>query len=395
MRAEQEFFIQALADHLNKKATVIPGSLNWQALGIISRTQQLNGIIYCQCKNSIAQSDLPAEVKSFWRTGYLYNSFLYSKRLVLLSQIETEFQKENIAYVIVKGPEVAMFYPVPAQRTMGDLDILVHEEDKQKACEVLAKLGFFMLTQKSDEWHGFKKELVIELHHRLIYNHSIESEIIQAWGDRVWEHVTVQNNKAQRKLDLTYHLVYILLHLRKHLLENGVAFRQFMDVAVLAAQPEIDWKQAELWLKELRLIKFAQTCFAFCERWFNVHVPIGRIELEEEFYNTFTEKIFAGGIFGVNDKERKENAVFNRMHYTNSSGSGLAAFLKHAFLPYEELRSRTYCTFLNGRPYLLPVAWCWRLIYKVRTGTLIPLLKGAYGRKTVKKKEDMLTKWGL
>lgn len=395
MLKEKDFLIQVLADYLNKKVTAVPDDLDWNVLEKISLDQELSGIIYHQCKKSIIRSDLPEEAKTNWRQGYLYNSFLYVTRLALLRKIDKEFQKENIAYVIFKGTEVASFYPVPAQRTMGDLDLLVHPEDKQRAFEALTRLGFKMKLKTSDEWITEKNEMIIELHHKLIYAHSIEWEIIQTWGNRVWDYAADQKNIIQRKLDLTYHLVYLLLHLRKHLLENGVAFRQFMDVAVLASQPGINWKQAESWLKELDLTKFSQTCFAFCERWFGVTIQTGKIKLQEDFYNGFTEKIFAGGMFGLNDQDNKDNAIYIKMHYAKSTGSGVNAFLNHAFLPYKEMCDLPYCSFLSGRPYLLPVAWCWRLVYKVYKGNLIPFLKGAYDSDTIKKKEDMFAKWGL
>jgi hypothetical protein len=393
MQKEKDFLIQVLADHLNKRATVVPDNLNWHVLEKISREQKLSGILYHQCKSSIVRSDLPKEAKINWRQGYLYNSFLYVTRLALLRRIEKEFQKENIAYAVFKGIEVAAFYPVPAHRTMGDLDLLVHPEDKQRAFEALTRLGFTMKLQTSDEWITEKNEMIIELHHKLIYAHSIEWEIIQTWGNRVWDYTAEQKNIIQRKLDLTYHLVYLLLHLRKHLLENGVAFRQFMDVAVIASQPGVNWKQAENWLKELELTKFSQTCFAFCERWFGTTIQIGKIELKEDFYNDYTEKIFVGGMFGSNDPDIKDNTIFNKMHYDNSSDSGTSIFLRHALLPYKKMCDLPYCSFLKGKPYLLPVAWCWRFVYKM--GNLMPLLKGAYDKETIKKKEDMLSNWGL
>ena len=395
MKKEKEFLIQVLADHLNKRATSVPDNLDWQVLENTGQDQKLGGIIYHQCKNSISRSDLSVEVKTKWRLGYVYNSFLYTKRLALLNQIDAEFRQKIIPYLIFKGTEAATFYPAPAQRTMGDLDLLVHPGDKQRACEALVRMGFKIVFQSPDEWIVAKNEIVIELHHRLIYAHNVELEALQAWGDKAWDYTLAQKDKIQCKLDLTYHLVYILLHLRKHLLEQGVGFRQFMDVAVLSSQPDIDWQQAEAWFKELNLEKFSQTCFAFCKRWFNVQIPICRLELDEEFYNSFTEKVFAGGVFGANDNENKENTIFNKMHYKKTSGSGISVFLQHAFLPYEEMRALPYCYFVNGRPYLLPVAWCWRFIYKIGTGSLLPLLKGAYSKETIKKKEEMLSKWGL
>ena len=393
MQAETIFFLQVLADYLNGRLTKVPENLDWDVLAVIGQKQQLTGVLYHQCKNSITQSDLPTEVKKNWKMGFIYNSFLYSKRLAVLKQVDTAFQQEGIPYAIFKGTEVAQFYPVPSQRTMGDTDILVHEEDKQRACEILARLGFELDTSSPIEWFASKGDIQIELHHRLIYAKSVELEVIQTWGDKAWDHTILQEDTVRGKFDLTYHFVYVLLHLRKHMIEEGVGFRQFMDAAVLASQPGINWDQEELWFKELDLVKFSQVCFTFCQRWFDIQIPAGKVELTEEFYNESTERIFAGGGFGAHDNDYKENAVFNEVYFTKTSRT--KGFLGWAFLPYNEMRGRSYCKFLNGRPYLLPVAWCWRFIYRVYTGNLVPLLKGAFGSETIKKKEGRLSEWGL
>ena len=397
MQKEKTFFLQVLADYLDKRKTKVPEGLDWRVLDIIGQTQQLTGILYHQCRNDAVFSELPAEISTHWKHTYLYNFHLYTKRLKLLKQIGEEFQKENVPYLIFKGTEVATFYPVPAQRTMYDSDLLVHEEDKQKAGNVLTRLGFTLDTSLPVEWFASKDGMEIELHHRLIYDyHSVEVKTLQNWGDRVWDYTVVQRDRVQHKIDLTYHLVFVLLHLRKHFLMEGVGFRHFMDVAVLASQPEVNWRQALLWLKELKLEKFSQVCFAFCKRWFGVSIPIAEAELREDFYNDTTERVFSGG-FGVLAEESKENKVFNESRFNKTSGTYavLKTILKRAFLPYSVMRDISYCKFLDGRPYLLPVAWLWRFLYIVCTGGLIPYFKGAYSRDTIKKKEERLSNWGL
>ena len=235
--------------------------------------------------------------------------------------------------------------------------------------------------------------MTIELHHRLIYGYNMELEAIQAWGDKVWEYTFFQKDTVQGKLDLTYHFIYVLLHLRKHMIGEGVGFRQFMDVAVLALQPGINWEQAKFWLNELHLVKFSQICFAFCQRWFDIQIPTDKLELKEDLYNESTERILAGGVFGANNKEYTENAIFNEVRFAKSTS--IKALCCRFFLPYNEMCRIPYCKFLGGRPYLLPVAWCWRLMYRIYTGNLIPLLKGAFDNETIRKKEERLSRWGL
>ena len=84
--------------------------------------------------------------------------------------------------------------------------------------------------------------------------------------------------------------------------------------------------------------------------------------------------MLAGGVFGLIDKKTTENVVFNEMRFAKSSS--VYGILKYAFLPYERMRPLPYCKFLDGRPWLLPVAWGWRFLYRI--GKVVPLLKGAY-----------------
>ena len=393
MQKEKEFFLQILADYLNDRVTGAQENLDWSVLESIGEAQNLTGVIYHQCKNMIAQSDLPPLVKKKWKMGFVYNSFLYSKRLALLKQVDAAFQKENIPYFIFKGTELAKLYPAPAQRTMGDSDLFVHEEDMQRACEALGRLGFVVEDNSSFGCHVSKDKTIIDLQSRLVNVYSTELDDILAWENKVWEYTVLKNGKAQGQLDPTYHLVYVILHLRKHMIIKGVGFRQFMDAAVLASQPEINWKQAELWLKELHLVKFSQICFAFCRRWFDIKIPAGKLELSDDFYNEFTETMLAGGVFGGNDEKFTGNAVFNEAYFVKSSR--IKAFLRQTFLPYKEMCLRPYCKFLNGRPYLLPVAWCLRLVYGIYAGHLVPLIKGAFDNETIKEKKERLSKWGL
>ena len=391
MQKEKAFFLQVLADYMNTRTTHVPENISWTIMEEIGQAQQLAGIVYHQCKNSIMQSDLPDAEKNKWKLRYVYNSFLYSKRLALLKQINDEFQKENIPYLIFKGTEAAKFYPIPALRTMSDSDILVHAEDKQRTSKALSRIGFEMNTNLTNEWTGSKNELEIELHHRLIYDKTGEFKHLQAWGDMVWSYAVNKSNEVQYKLDVTYHLIYIMLHLRKHLLHTGAGFRQFMDVAALAMHPEINWQQAEIWLKELKLEKFANVCFAFCQRWFSINIPSTAVEMDEAFYEDATETIFTGGVFGLNNKDHEENRLFNEERLGESKG--IFFVLNRAFLPYQKMRNIPYCQFLDGRPYLLPIAWCWRFIYVILNGRLTPFLKVVYGDET--QNRNRFSNWGL
>lgn len=146
-------------------------------------------------------------------------------------------------YFVIKGPEIAEYYPVPALRTMGDVDIVV--KDRSVAHEVMIKQGFTNITKLSDrEWQYYKMNMEFELHDRLVYKELINMDLQEVFFNDFWKYV--ENNK----IDLNFHFVFLIYHLKKHFMNSGVGFRQFVDLAVLIKNAELNWDWIEITLKK-------------------------------------------------------------------------------------------------------------------------------------------------
>ena len=146
---------------------------------------------------------------------------------------------------------------------------------------------------------------------------------------------------SDNKLNWNYHFLFLILHLRKHMINYGVGFRQFYDIAVVANGngSEMDWGWIGVKLQELGLFDYTKNCCAFCEKWFQVQMPLSSPSVEEKFYQETTEKIFADGVFGFEDHTNKENFAVNAIRFSdNSHGiSMLVAALRKIFPSYETL----------------------------------------------------------
>ena len=60
-----------------------------------------------------------------------------------LLELGTELNRENVEFVVLKGPALAhTVYPDPSWRYFGDLDLLVRGEDWERTCTLLANLGY-------------------------------------------------------------------------------------------------------------------------------------------------------------------------------------------------------------------------------------------------------------
>ena len=134
----------------------------------------------------------------------------------------------KIQYFSVKGLAIADYYPMPALRTMGDIDLVV--KDKENVKNLLITIGYSFNEEEFNgwfnEWHFFKHGVEFELHDYLMYEQSLIPIEEVRYFNKCWDYVT------DNELDWNYHFVLLIAHLRKHLL-RGVGFRQFLDIAIL------------------------------------------------------------------------------------------------------------------------------------------------------------------
>lgn len=389
MTREQTFFTGVLADHLNKRRTASADGLNWNLVLSYAKKHQVEGILYYQCKDF-----LPPEVRGRMIKLYASTLFYYTNRTKQFEEICKEFAERKISFYTVKGLDVAEFYPIPALRTMGDCDIIVHSHDKKGAHDAMVSLGYANDWHQDVEWTYYKNRLEFEIHDHLLYDVVVNSQISQDFTDLAWEYARKTGVGAAYTLDWNFHFVFLLLHLKKHFLNSGVGFRQFMDLTVVVQRQNLDW----MWLKEilqkLEIMKFAEVCCSLCERWFDVKMPLSA-ELDEAFAEESIEKIFGNGVFGFDDQENKDNAVLNQVDRIGK----VKTIIRNIFPSYQNMRYVPYYSFLNNRRWLLPVAWLYRFARCLRNGKSengLNLVKiAAHSDEKREQRQAMLYEWGL
>lgn len=363
-----------LADHLNKRETApLSSNENMDELVRHSRSQQLEAIVFKQCRIGALSN------------SYASSVFYYSNRLKLIEQISKSFRENGIEFIIVKGTEVAKYYPIPALRTMGDTDIIVRAKDKVKAGGLLKSLGF------TCDYNYWKSGLEFELHDCLVYEGDGETSAVTSYFNDVWSHVVGD------KLEWNFHFLFLLLHLKKHLVHSGVGFRQFYDLAVLMKyNQELDWNVIVCEAEKLGLLGFLKTCIAMCCTWFDMEPPIQIDTLDGAFIQAATAKIYNNGVFGDAENDLTEAAKIEKSSLPKPFMK-LVSMIRFFFPSYEAMKGISYYSFLIGRPYLLPVAWIYRIVRAIKEKKS---LGGRIERvnvdgERVKDYVDMLEKWGL
>lgn len=359
---ELKEFIGILSDFLMCRKTTVHDNIDWPVIIKLSKIHQVESIVYFQCRRLI-----PPEIHTINEQAYAAAIYYYKNRENILQGIREIFEQNGIQSFEVKGTEVAKYYPIPALKTMGDLDIVIHEEQMTLAGSLLIEKGFINTFDfiKKESGYSYNK-INVELHYRLIYDEVVSDKGQQEFFNNCWKYV---NNG---ELDHSFHFLFLIAHLRKHMLNEGAGFRQFMDIAAMIKNDAaLDWNWITEKLEYLKLSRFAETCLGLIDYWFGIKAPIRYMCAEQAFLDRASMKIASNGVFGFNNKDNFNNDVYN--HIINFKGprwvGRMLIAVKRAFPGYEFLRVGEPYRFLNGRPWLLPFAWCRRFYLMARGKT--------------------------
>ncbi len=347
------FLVSALADHLRGRATAPVTDLDWEVFCRLVRAHQLAAVVYRQCG-----SFLPAAARAQLEKEYGATLFVYANRVSDLREISAAFQAANLPLFSVKGLAVARYYPIPNLRSMGDCDLLIRPGDEEAAIAVMRSLGFRHDGEVSRHaWTCERGGRHYELHSRLAEEDEYPDPRQSAFFNGYMSFT------REGELDWNFHFLFLLSHLRKHFLANGVGVRQFFDLAALIGRgPGLDWARIGEMTAGLGLTGFAHACYSLIESWFGVTAPVEFRRLSPAETAAVTDKITDNGVFGFADAQNKFNDA--RRSFLSAGRPRwllrLSMLARRAFPSYSTMRTYPGCGYLDGRPWLLPAAWAHR-----------------------------------
>jgi hypothetical protein len=70
--------------------------------------------------------------------------FAYANRQKILTELRKTLYENRKQFFTIKGMDVAALYPVPTLHILGDLNLVMHADDRERAIPVIQSLGFFL-----------------------------------------------------------------------------------------------------------------------------------------------------------------------------------------------------------------------------------------------------------
>lgn len=277
------------------------------------------------------------------------------QRCAAFEALSQTLSDSGIAHMPVKGYYLRALYPVPEVRTFGDIDVLIHPEDRQKAHQLLLSLGY----QSENNWeptYSYRKGAeYYELHTNLMDGNLDGRSDLQAYFAAAWAHAEPDEGLRFRPA-ADFHLIYTVCHLAKHLYGGGAGLRMYLDVALYVRHFDsvLEWDKIADEFSTLHLWDFFCTVMNACRVWFGVESGCPLPQSDGEALAELLDYTLDADLFG----HLRDHGVV-RLRNGGEEATRSRVLLRMLFPPAKEIEQRY--TFLQRRPWLLPAAWVVRM----------------------------------
>lgn len=171
-----------------------------------------------------------------------------------LLELGDRLEGAGIEFVVLKGAGLAhSFYPHPALRSFGDLDVLVGTEDWRRSCEVLAEAGYqrrlpeprpgFDVRFGKAAMHRALDGVEVDLHQRLVVGpYGLQIDPLELRSRPAWFRV---GGVFLRRFDDTAMLLHVCIH--ASLGTEIPRLAPLRDIAQVLRGGAIDWDRLGKW----------------------------------------------------------------------------------------------------------------------------------------------------
>ena len=365
---EQKYFIQLLKDYVHQTESEEPEpGFKWIKLYQIAKEQDLRGIVYVQCRNL---KGIDKNILKLLSKGFMSDAYISVNTDHAMNEVTDLFDKYEIEYLPFKGSVIRKYYPDQELRTMGDRDILIHDSDQNKADQIMKSLGYDRMIDNHAVWTYIKPYLMFEIHNVMFYDPLPNQVDYRTYFNNIWETAVKSNNSFEYIPDPRMHFLYMIAHTAKHITNHGIGFRAFLDLCFFCKnelpydQHKEEWEWIKTELNKLQLYNFTKVCFSLIREWFGTEMPFeseGTVLPIEQI----EEKVFKDGLFGLTNEDNTgaHTAMEIRRRSHKYYLTSIWLTIKKIFPPYRDLQLVPWYSWVDGKPWLLPICWVYRWLY--------------------------------
>lgn len=227
-----------------------------------------------------------------------------------IRDIHCLLKNKDIPVVFMKGVTAAQRYPQPLNRTVGDIDFVVAENDFKrtlKALEEIADVDYELIH----EHHGMAHigDITLEPHYKVHnYQYKANDRAMQEIFGEVFpdklRHIEIGETEIP-VFPPTMESVFLVSHMVNHVYEEGLGLRQVIDYRQFLEKDgdKVDWTLHSEYLKRMHMTSAFHIFSRICEKYLGLPTDICNLQYtssELRFADKMMDDIMNVGNFGRN-----------------------------------------------------------------------------------------------
>ena len=356
MDKEQKYLIELSRAYLDEERISLKGDIDYKRLYSLAREHNLCGVLYCAVKN--AESKDVIEKELFNRLENTFFDLVYTSNMQVqtLGEVKALLSQAQIRFVLFKGTVLRNLFPVAESRSMGDTDLLIDKENRNKVKELLTANGFICKSSNGPVWDYEKNGVLFEVHTSALNGKAGSGDVKEYFESAIERAVF---NGYEGVFPDEYHFEYLIAHIAHHFCFYGAGIKLVLDLAAVLKKCNVNLDRVLLNLSECELSDFARVILSVCFKWYGVGRDFGISTQKTEDF------LACHGAFG--NSNRSTAAVLERRAIEENASSGkIISKMRLLFPSYEKMKEIPYIKFIENRPYLTPLAWAYRLFYNIK-----------------------------
>ena len=349
-------YLSLIKGFIHNTEPILEPPVEWERIFEMARLNGTRGIVgYMIIKYQLCQSGKVLETA---KEKFANSAGISIRRYAQANRLLKLLNDHEISHTVMKGYKIRDCYPEPALRTFGDIDLLIHKEDRDKVDQIMREHGYH--TEK--DWepaYAYKKDTELyEIHTQILDANVTDRLDYIEYFDHAWDFVKQKENFTYEFTN-EYHLLYLVAHLAKHIYSGGAGIRMYMDIALFINKyiDQIDWSLFKSYICQIELSRFMDYVYQALDEWLNIRY-MDYSPVSETTMNEMLALTVYGGTFGFKNFNAGTKSL-QKYNGSVNSVSRIGAVLSMAFPSSDTLKSRY--TYLENKPWLLPAAWVHRL----------------------------------
>ena len=269
MSASEQQYFELLRAALWDTTVSVDGEIDWEGVMQIARFHS-NNVLLADLASRMEDNRKPSSEMLTTMQSLLRNNLLRHMRLkqILVPAVKL-LREHGIEPVVLKGFGLALLYPNPVLRQIGDIDLYVGLGEFHEACTLLRSLpGGYNWGEEIDVGRHYN----IEFGSYPMEVHRVSADVEDTKLQPLYAAIE-QEGLLDQPQSVSYEgfqisipskefaVFFTFYHAWQHYLETGVGWRQLSDVAMTlhAYHGQLDLDKLRQWINSMRIMKPWQT----------------------------------------------------------------------------------------------------------------------------------------